>query len=179
VALVIGGALCVLAPIVSAQQDDNATNDRWGVLTYFVGKWVGEGSGLGGASSVTHRFETVMDGQFIRWTTTSVTKPEEANPEGETHEDIGFISFDELRTRYVLRQFLSEGYVNTYELVSTGDDGRTLTFETVDVEGLPDGWRARMTLAIKGETTFVWHLELGPPEQDYFECRTGQMERDN
>ena len=42
----------------------------------------------------------------------------EKNPEGEIHEDLGLLSYDEAREIYVLREFHVEGYMNQYVVES-------------------------------------------------------------
>ena len=75
----------------------------------------------------------------------------------------------------VLRQFLSEGFVNTY-LLETDAEARVLTLTTESAEGA-GGTRARVTYDLEGEREYEMTLELAPPGQDWFRCQTMAMKR--
>lgn len=51
--------------------------------------------------------------RFDELRNTSTSEPQELNPEGKVHEDLGIFSYDENRARIVLREFHSEGFVIT------------------------------------------------------------------
>lgn len=171
--LVVATAPLSAAPASASE----AIQSRFGPLTQFIGHWRGAGSGLGGDAAVTYDVEPVVADQFIQWHVESVTLPTKEQPKGDVHRDIAMISYDEPNERFVLRQFLSEGYVNTYVLAPIEDEHGPFVFESVDVEGMAEGWRVRLTYTFDDANTFTWHLELAGPGNDYFQCRTGQMQR--
>lgn len=166
----------------SAQRspDDNEAPDlarRFGPLTRLIGRWEGSGSGVGGPASVTYHVRPVISNRFIQWDVESIGEPRDDGAPGDVHRDIAMISYDVERDRHVMRQFLSEGYVNTYVLHPAADDTSPLHFETISVEGLPTGWRARLNYFFRNDDAMTWTLYLGPPDQDFFECRTGSLQR--
>ena len=103
-----------------------------------VGGWTGTSDGVFGKANVEKNGEFVLGGRFFRMTSRSVS-------DSEIHEDIGFFSFDERAETLVLREFRSEGYVNTYHLVESADD--SLVFESDRIENPPSpALRARISL---------------------------------
>jgi hypothetical protein len=64
---------------------------------------------LGNAAVSIKVVERVLGSRFIQVRNRSTYPPQEKNPKGETHEDIGLFSFDSARKRIVLRQFHVEG----------------------------------------------------------------------
>jgi hypothetical protein len=95
----------------------------------------------------------------------STYKPQEKNPKGEVHEDVGMFSFDTARQRLVLRQFHTEGFVNQYvhDPAQTGK----LVFATEAIENIPAGWRARETYLARGADEFEEIFELAGPGKDF------------
>ena len=59
-------------------------------------------------------YTRILNSRFIRVQNKSVYVPQDKNPKGETHEDLGVFSFDKSRGRAVFRRFHVEGYVNQY-----------------------------------------------------------------
>ena len=94
-------------------------------------------------------------------------RPQEKNPKGEVHEDVGFISYDRAAQKLVLRQFHVEGFVNHYVLDRLSEDGRTIVFVTAAIENIPAGWRGRETLQIVSEDEFVETFALAEPGKEY------------
>jgi hypothetical protein len=150
-----------------------ATDPAWQTLDSLVGQWTGEGTGMGGSSRVTHEYSRVL-GHFLHMKTRSVFEPVEGATEGEVHEDLGYFSFDADREMVVLRQFLSEGYVNTYALIeSTGD---RLVFQTESAESAGD-MGARIVLDLTDADAYHMELQLASPKKDWFVCRSLDMRR--
>jgi hypothetical protein len=137
----------------------------WEPFRYFLGKWKGIGSGNPGESQVEREYKHVLNEQFIQINNRSVYDPQEQNPEGEVHEEIGYLSFDRSRQIYVLREFHVEGYVNQY-ILNEWDTG-TLILKTEAIENIPPGWQARTTYEILGENEFRETFELAGPGQDW------------
>lgn len=100
----------------------------WEIFRFFLGRWTGIGSGKPGESRVEREYKRVLNDQFIQITDRAVYPPQERNPEGEVHEEIGYISYDRNRGKYVLREFHVEGYVNQYVLEDLETEGKRLVF---------------------------------------------------
>ena len=144
-----------------------AQTDAWEVLRYFLGTWKGRESGVAGDGVGERCYALVMERNYIVAANTSTFEPQEANPEGEVHEDWSFYSYDKVRDKVVLREFHSEGFVNRYLLKDWDPEQRRFVFESESIENLSEGWRARVTLMIRGENTFDETFELAAPGEEY------------
>jgi hypothetical protein len=161
---VLALAFLVFALPVAAQQPPST--DRFAAVSSLLGKWAGTSEGQPGTGTVEREYERVLGSRFIRVRNRSTYPPQEKNPKGETHEDEGFISFDNARKHLVFRQFHVEGFVNTYAQQVDAKPG-TVVFVTESIENIPSGYRAR--------ETYVWHspddmeeiFELAEPGKDY------------
>ena len=142
-----------------------------------VGKWEGTGKGFGGSSTVNRIYRPMMDHTFLMSRTQAAFAPTEKKPEGDRHEDVGVFSYDKPAGRVMYREFNSEGFVNTYELKSVSEDGRTFVFETVSVEGLADGWRARLTIVCRDRDHMDETFELAGPGKEFSACGTNTFVR--
>lgn len=134
---------------------------------FFLGAWEGSGSGKVGIGSVERTYSLILNDQFVEVRNRSVYPPQEANPSGEVHEDLGFISYDKARSLYVMREFHVEGYVNQYILESTDIDGVTFVFVTESIENIGEGWSARTTLEVLSEDSFRETFDLAGPGKEW------------
>jgi hypothetical protein len=137
--------------------------DKWENFRYFLGDWTGAGIGKPGVSSTKRSYALTLSDQFIEIRHRSTYEPQEANPEGEIHEELGLISFDQGRSLYVFREFHTEGYVNQYVLEQVREDSSSLTFVTERIENMAPGWRARTTLEILSDEAFREVFDLAGP----------------
>ncbi len=135
-------------------------------LRYFVGSWQGQQSGQPGQGHSERTYEFVLGGKFLQVRNKSIYPPQEKNKSGETHQDLGIISYDRARERFVLRQFHVEGFVNTY-VEQEGSDPKKLVFESEAIENIPPGWRARETYTFLNENEFIERFELAEPGKDF------------
>lgn len=172
IGLALGLAL-VPSPSSPAHAADDAA-DPWAPLRPLLGHWEGEASGFGGTADLTHDWELVLGGKFIRLRSRSVQRP--GNGTGEIHEDVGYVSRDTDRGSFVFRQFLSEGFVNTFDLVFPEDEPGAIVFEPRETES-GGGLRARMTLRLAAEGGYDMDLALAFPGKDFASCQTMHLER--
>ena len=136
------------------------TKDPWKLFHFFLGIWAGTGTGSSGTSSVRRSYALTLANQFIEIRNRSEFPPQENNPSGEVHEDRGFISYDKMRSVYMLREFHVEGYVNQYALEPFEPQSRMYVFLTKAIENIPDGWNARITLEIHNQEEFRETFDL-------------------
>jgi hypothetical protein len=136
-------------------------------LRLFVGKWAGTSSGQPGEGTVEREYAPALNGRFIRVANRNVYPPQEKNAKGETHEDVGYISFDRARKRFVLRQFHVEGFVNQYVAEVSEPGSSRWVFVSESIENIPPGWRARETYVIHGPDEFEELFELAAPGKDF------------
>jgi len=113
-------------------------------------------------------------GKFLRLTTESVTR---ANGEpGEIHEDTGYLSRDTDHGVFVFRDFLSEGFVNTYEVSLAAQEKPTILFDYRGTESA-GGMRARMHLTFESNDEYEMVLELAADGEEYAPCQQLRMKR--
>jgi hypothetical protein len=145
-------------------------DDVWKSLRFLEGVWEGKGEGANGNSTVTQEYKFVLNGTFLWMKTRAEFKPQEKNPKGEIHEDIGFFSYDRSRKVFILRAFYVEGFVNRY-VGKISDDGKTLTFDSESCENAPAGTRARLEYINKGPNEMEERFYLAWPGQE-LSCMT-------
>jgi hypothetical protein len=142
-------------------------------LDPFIGRWRGTTEGQPGKGTVEREYTRVLKSRFVRATNRSAYPPQDRNPKGEEHEDVGLFSVDRARKRIVLRQFHVEGFVNQY-VQEGGTAAGTLVFVTESIENIPAGWRARETYTWFGPDEFEEVFELaaaGKPFEVYSRAR--------
>jgi len=88
------------------------------------------------------------------------------NKAGETHNDMGIISYDKGRKKFVFRQFHVEGFVNTY-VQEESSDPKKMVFVSEAIENISPGWRARETYFFLNENEFIERFELAEPGKDF------------
>jgi hypothetical protein len=173
IACVLALSLSFMAPAASEEPD---APDPWAPIRVLLGRWHGIGSGFGGVSEVFHTYEFVIQHNFIHSTTVSRFQPKDDGTPSEIHEDWGMFSFDSDRDTIVFRQFLSEGFVNTYVMDASEADSGVLVFTSESTEGA-GGMAARLTFSFENDDRYHMVLELAPPGKDFFACQTLDMER--
>lgn len=151
-------------------------SDKWELFRFFLGNWIGTGTGKPGVSTGERSYALTLADQFIKIKHRSVYEPQEANPSGEVHEELGLISFDKGRSQYVLREFHVEGFVNQYVL-EKDDNETTFTFVTESIENISPGWRARTTLEILSEDSFREVFDLAGPGKGWSCYITNEFQR--
>jgi hypothetical protein len=161
------------APLAAEEPEGD---DSWAPVRVLLGEWQGVGSGFGGESEVSHTYGFVIQDKFISSTTLSKFQPKKDGAAGEVHEDLGFFSFDSDRGRIVFRQFLSEGFVNTYVLEEQEPGKRDLVLTSESTEGA-GGMAARLKITFEDDDSYRMVLELAPSGKDFFACQTLDMER--
>ena len=133
----------------------------------FIGKWEGDVKGEPGAGKAERSYGFTLNDRFIQISNTSVYPPQERNPKGEKHEDIGFFSYDRAAKKFVLRQFHIEGFVNQFIQESISEDGQTVVFITTTIENIAPGWRGRETYRFLNRDEFIETFALAEPGKDF------------
>lgn len=167
-----------LSPAAIAQAPkDQSKKDVWEPVRFLVGSWKGSNKGTFGDARLQVTGKFILGGKFLHLRTKSVSKPRGMGQQGETHEDWEIISYDQVRNKFVLRQFNSEGFVNRYVLEDISDGGNKLVFVTEAVENGPPGLRARTTYVRQGNNAYSAELALAPPGKDFAGCVTSSLTR--
>jgi hypothetical protein len=169
-------ALFVFLPVILFAQTEKK-EDVWAPFKFFVGRWEGSGNGEAGDSKVEREYRYTLGGRFILINNKSTYAPQKENPKGEIHEDLGVLSYDSGRKRFVLRQFHGEGFVNQYVLDSIAPDGRSFIFVTESIENIPAGWRARESYRILSNSEFVETFSLAAPGKEFETYTENRLKR--
>lgn len=151
----------------AALAEEKEVEDTWAPLRPLVGEWTG--TGAGGRSHVEAQYGFTLGGKLLEVSHRAVFSPDEKNPDGEIHEDTGFISYGRARDKFVFRQFHIEGFVNQYALDSLSTDGKTLVFISESIENAPPGTRAKLVISISNEDEITTSFHVAWPEQG-FQC---------
>jgi hypothetical protein len=96
-----------------------------------------------------------------------VYPPQEKNPKGETHEDLGLFGYDRASKKLSFRQFHIEGFVVQYSLESISEDARTFVFTSTAIENISPGWVARETYRFLNSDEFVETFALSGPGKEF------------
>jgi hypothetical protein len=145
-------------------------------LSAFVGQWSGVCDGEPGHGTTDRTYEYTLRGKYLLATSRTVFPPQPKNPKGETHEDVGYFSYDRSRKLLVLRQFHVEGFVNQYAEEPRGSSVANdrpgapvgaLAFVSESLENTPTGWRARERYAFESPDAFTETFELAEPGRDF------------
>ena len=136
-------------------------------MNFLVGHWRGASQGEPGQGKGQRDYEFVLRGKFLQLKNKTIYPPQEKNPKGEVHEDLGFYSFDNKRKKLVFRQFHKEGFVNEYVEQEGSADGKTLILVSERIENIPDGWRARETYKFVNQDEYAEVFELAEPQKEF------------
>lgn len=159
--------LLILLSTTASFSQNTKRDSIWGPVNYFVGNWIGEGGGAPGIGKYERSYQSTLNGNFIEIRNRSTYPPTEKSPNGEVHEDIGYILYDKARKTFLLRQFHIEGFANDYVLESISADKKTLVFTSENIVNIPNGWRARETYRILGPNEFEETFDLAPPDKPF------------
>ena len=157
--------LTVFLPLFSFAQTKQ--DSVWIPLRSLIGVWTGDSEGQPGKGKYERSYQFALNKKFIEVRNKSTYPPTKNNPNGEVHEDRGFISYDRGRKTFVLRQFHMEGFVNQFKIESISRDGKTIVFITESIENIPNGFRAKETYQIVNENEFLETFELAEPGKDF------------
>jgi len=129
-------------------------------LDFLIGTWRGTSSGQPGNGTIERECVRILNDRFVECRTTVTYPAQEKNPKGEVHVERAIYSFDKKAKKLRLRQFHGEGFVNSYV------EAAPLTFETVEIENIPAGWRARETYKQPSADAYEETFELAGPGKE-------------
>jgi len=157
--LIAAPAACATTPAPSPPPPE--LDRRLAPLARLVGRWTGTAEGEPGTGTVQRTYTPILAGKFIEERNTS------SYASGEIHHHLAYWSFDRGRSRFVLRQFHEESFVNQF-LATTPDfvEGRFVV-ESESIENIPAGFRARETYIFAGADVFEEIFEIAEPNADF------------
>lgn len=131
-------ALLAGASLPAAGQTVPEPAERWAAFEFFAGEWTGVESATFGEGRGERTYELVLQDAYFLSRNRSVFPPQESLPDGDVHDDWSVFSFDADRDTYLLRQFNSEGFVNTFVLDPSSSPPEHLVFvRTLGVRARP------------------------------------------
>lgn len=158
--------LLLLIPVPGLNQETKK-QDTWAPFRFFIGSWKGTGKGQPGISQLERQYQFILNDKYIQVSHKSAYAPQERNPKGEIHDDLGFFSYDRGRKQFVFRQFHVEGFVNQYKSESVSEDGKVMVFISEGIENIPPGWKARETYRVLSADEFTETFELAEPGKEF------------
>lgn len=161
---VLPSAAPIQEPAANKQSDQP---DPLRPLQLFIGKWEGDSKGQPGAGKMEREYSFVLGKRFVQVTNKAVYPPQEKNPKGETHEDLGFFGYDRGLKKLSFRQFHIEGFVVQYSLESISEDGRSFVFTSTAIENISPGWVARETYRFLSNDEFIETFALAGPGKEF------------
>lgn len=171
VLLIAAASFVLLQPRnVAGEQSSNKQADQsdpWKPLRPFVGKWEGDSQGQPGVGKMERTYAFVLRDRFVQVANKAVYPPQQKNPKGETHEDLGFFSYDKSLKKLVYRQFHGEGFVIQYSLESISEDGLSFVFTSTSIENISPGWVARETYRFLSDDEFIETFALAAPGKSF------------
>lgn len=159
-----------------AQEQKKAGNgklDRWEAWRPLVGTWEGASEGKPGKGTVKLEIGFVMNGRYLKLAGVADYKNDKG---GEHHEDLGLVSFDRARSKFVFRQFHVEGFVNQYTLTSDPKADGKIELTSESSENAPPGWKARETYKVSGDS-LEHTFELAPPGKAFERYAAATLKR--
>jgi hypothetical protein len=151
-------------PAANKQSDQP---DPFKPLQLFIGKWEGDSKGQPGVGNMEREYAFVLGKRFVQVTNKAVYPPQDKNPKGETHEDLGLFGYDRGLKKLSFRQFHIEGFVVQYSLESISEDGRSFVFRSTAIENISPGWVARETYRFLNNDEFVETFALAGPGKQF------------
>ena len=140
-------------------------------LDFLLGEWRGTSSGEPGNGTIERSCVKALNDRFIECRTTTTYPPQEKNKKGEVHVDRGFYSYDKAAKKLRLRQFHGEGFVNSYT------EAAPLVFLTVEIENIPQGWRARETYEQVSPDAWSERFDLAEPGKEFALYSSSKLQR--
>lgn len=160
--------LLLIASSAFGQSRAKASLDSaWLPMKQFLGTWTGTGGGQPGTGRYQRTYQFVLNGNFLEIRNRSAYPPTEKNPNGEVHEDLGYLFYDKARKTFLLRQMHIEGFANDYVLDSLSSDGKTMVFLSENIVNIPKGWKAKETYRFTGTGEVEETFELAAPGKPF------------
>lgn len=131
---------------------------------FLEGDWNSHAEDCIGLGEGTRSCAWILDSTCLHIRNYSETPSPDGSPPS-IHRDWTFLTYDAINDLLVLREFHNESYVNRYAADSISADRRVFVFNSTDLQNVPSGWRARVTIRITGSDRFVETFELASPGQ--------------
>jgi hypothetical protein len=169
--------LAVLAVPVSAQAPPPALAPAWRPFAEFApfdGSWSGAataGARLGGRIA---RFTMELSGTAFVERTSTIFPAEEGKPE-ESFEEVGYVTYDREKRKYVAMYFFSTGVFGTYDVEILPDGG--LRMNAGALSNYEPGTRSRRVFTRKADGSLDLSLDLAPAGKEFSPFLSGTLKK--
>jgi hypothetical protein len=153
-------AVFVVVAVVQNSQPSSA--QIWKPFEFLVGSWKGDESATFGQGTGERRYRFILQDRYLISENAS-RFPARADRPAEAHDDWTIFSYDTARRTYVIRQFNSEGFVNTLVMDPASEVPRKMRFVAETTENAPEGTRVVLEFEVLGEDEFVERFEVRFP----------------
>ena len=151
--------------MLAAVQGQPPVSETWKPFEYFVGSWIGEETASFGKGKGERSYRLILQGRYLISENASRFPPQ-GNRAAQAHDDWTVFSYDMARKTYVIRQFNSEGFVNTLVMDRSSEIPRKMRFVAEHTENAPPGTKAVLEYEIVGEREFVERFDVRFPGRD-------------
>ncbi len=168
--------LALLAAPVAAQAPPPAPAPSWHPFVEFaplLGSWSGAasaGARLGGRIA---RFTLELAGTAFVERTSTVFPAEEGKPE-ESFEEVGYVTYDREKRKYVAAYFFSTGVFGTYDVEILSDGLRMTAGALSNYEA---GATSRRVFTRKADGSLDLSLDLAPAGKDFAPFLSGTLQK--
>lgn len=169
--------LALFAAPVAAQAPPPVPAPAWRPFAEFaplIGSWSGTataGERLGGRIA---RFTMELAGTaFVERTSTIF--PAEAGKAEESFEEVGYVTYDREKRKYVAMYFFSTGVFGTYDVEILPDAG--IRMSAGALSNFEAGTRSRRVFTRKADGTLDLSLDLAPAGKDFAPFLSGTLKK--
>ncbi len=120
------------------------------------------------------RFSLELAGTVFAERTTTVFPAEEGRPE-ETFDEVGYVSYDREKRRYVAAYYFSTGVFGSYDVEILPEGGIRMT--AASLANYEAGARSRRLLARKADGSLDLSLDLAPSGKDFTPFLSGALKK--
>lgn len=169
--------LAVSAAPAGAQAPPPAAAPAWRPFAEFaplLGTWSGtatSGTRIGGLAA---RFSMELAGTVFAERTTSVFPAEDGRPE-ETFDEVGYVSYDREKRRYVAAYYFSTGVFGSYDVEILPEGGIRMT--AAALSNYEAGARSRRAFTRKVDGSLDLSLDLAPAGKDFTPFLSGTLKK--
>ena len=169
--------LALFAAPLAAQAPPPAPAPAWRPFAEFaplIGSWSGAaiaGTRLGGRIA---RFTMELAGTAFVERTSTIFPAEEGKAE-ESFEEVGYVTYDREKRKYVAMYFFSTGVFGSYDVEFLPDAGLRMTAGALS--NYEAGARSRRVFTRKADGTLDLSLEIAPSGKDFAPFITGTLKK--
>ena len=146
----------------------------FGEFAFLLGYWSGTASSGNRFGGRIDRFTLELNGNYLVHRGSTVFPAEEGRPE-ETVEEVGYVSYDRGRRRYVASYFFSTGIFGTFDVEILVEGSIRLTAPAL--MNYESGARSRLVFVRRADGGLDASIDIAPPGKDFVAYLTGSLKK--